>query len=114
LRCSEIFGKVLCQTGSFWWKPEGDTEYEWLARQFALSPRLPLSFLLEVGLLETGTDSGDEPSQLIASRHMRDVLQATGYTVQYAEYSGGHDLVCLQGSLADGWQALMGRNGIAG
>jgi len=29
------FGNVLAMSGSFWWKPDGDGEWEWLSRQFA-------------------------------------------------------------------------------
>jgi enterochelin esterase family protein len=108
LRCSEIFGKILSQSGSFWWKPEDDIEYEWLTKQFVASPRLHLSFYLEVGLLETG----EEPSQLDATRRLRDVLQVKGYRVYYSEYSGGHNPVCWQGSLADGLMLLLGNDRI--
>jgi enterochelin esterase family protein len=52
LKHSEVFGNVLSQSGSFQWKPEGEKEPEWLTRQFAASPRLPLRFSLEAGLLE--------------------------------------------------------------
>jgi enterochelin esterase-like enzyme len=45
----EIFGKILCQSGALRWKPDDETEYEWLNRQFATSPRLPLTFSLEAG-----------------------------------------------------------------
>lgn len=116
-RHPDVFGKILSQSGSFGWKPQGDSEYEWLTRQFVASPRLNLSFYLEAGLLETGTDSGAdsgaEPSDLIAARHMRDVLLAKGYPVRYSEYNGGHNAVCWQGSLADGLLALLGNEKIS-
>jgi len=53
----EIFGNVLAQSGSFWWKPETDDEYEWLTRQFVASPKLPIRFYLQIGLLE-GAEHG--------------------------------------------------------
>ena len=53
LRHPELFGNVLSQSGSFWWKPEGDIEHEWLTHQLAVSDKLPLNFYLDVGLLET-------------------------------------------------------------
>jgi enterochelin esterase family protein len=116
-RHPDVFGKILSQSGSFGWKPQGDPEYEWLSRQFVVSPRLNLSFYLEAGLLDTGTDSGDdsgdEPSNLVASRHMRDVLLAKGYPVRYSEYNGGHNAVCWEGSLADGLLALLGNEKIS-
>jgi len=113
----ELFGNVLSQSGSFWWQPdwqdaETEAEFCWHARQFATRPRLPLRFYLEVGLLETGRPPRDDhPGQIIANRHLRDVLEAKGYPVQYAEFCGGHDYLCWQGSLADGLIALLGTPG---
>src|SRR5581483_4358745 len=40
LRYPELFGNVLAQSGSLSWQPEGQQEYEWVARQLASSPRL--------------------------------------------------------------------------
>jgi enterochelin esterase-like enzyme len=109
LKHPELFGNILSQSGSFWWKPEDATEYEWLTRQFAVTDRLPLRFYMDVGLLESIAFPGDGcPSPLVASRHMRNVLQARGYTLTYAEYNGGHDYLCWQGTLADGLLALVG------
>jgi enterochelin esterase family protein len=39
------------------------------------------------------------------------VLQAKGYTVEYAEFSGGHDPVCWRGPFVDGLMALTGFKG---
>lgn len=111
LRHSDVFGAVLSQSGSYWWRPEGDDEHEWLARQYVASPRLPLRFYLDVGVLETVTTPGDGPTQLLANRHMRDVLQARGYPVTYAEFNGGHDFLAWRRTLADGLIALAGSNG---
>src|SRR5262249_9630041 len=77
-RHPEAIGKVLSQSGSFWWKPERDAEPEWLARQLAAAPKLPLKILLQVGSMEV-------PDQLGSNRHMRDVLTAKGYAVFYSE-----------------------------
>ena len=49
-----LFGKVLSQSGSFWWKPTDYPEHEWLTRQLAVSPKLPIEFYIEVGLFENG------------------------------------------------------------
>jgi enterochelin esterase-like enzyme len=96
------FGDVLALSGSFWWKPEAENEWEWLARQFALSPLLPLRFYLEVGLLESSPTPTGFPGQLLANRHLRNVLQAKGYEVHYAEQMHGHDSVVWPGVLAEG------------
>lgn len=100
----DIFGKVLSQSGSFWWKPDDDPEHEWLARQFVAAPRQPIEFSLSVGLREA--KARITPHQLIVNRHMRDVLRAKGYTVHYAEYDAGHDHASWRETLADGLLAL--------
>jgi enterochelin esterase-like enzyme len=67
------FGNVLALSGSFWWKPEAGNEWEWLTRQFALSPLRPLHFYLEVGLLESSPTPTGFAGQLLANRHLRNV-----------------------------------------
>lgn len=110
LRCSDTFGKVLSQSGWFAWKPDNEEEYEWLPRQFAMHPRLPPRFYLDVGLLENNNYGEPEtcPTLLLSNRHMRTVLQAKGYPVHYAEFNGGHDGVNWRGTLSDGLIALIG------
>ncbi len=109
LRHPEVFGNVLSQSGSFWWAPEGAVEHEWLSSQFALAPRRELRFYLNVGLLECGPSPGNSPSQLVANRHLRDVLRAKGYELTYRELNGGHDYIGWPAGLADGLIALLGR-----
>ena len=99
----EIFGNVLSQSGSFWWKPDADAEYEWLTRQFVTSPKLPIRFYLQVGLLENlSTARPDSPTNLIANRHFRDVLKAKGYSLRINEINGGHDFFPWQATLGEG------------
>jgi enterochelin esterase-like enzyme len=115
LRHPELFGNVLSQSGSYWWTPEGDPEDEWLARQFTAADKLPLHFYLNVGLLEHTPDKPYDfrPTQLVANRHLRNILQAKGYVVQYVEYSGGHDFPSFQSTFADGLLALIGTDQVA-
>ncbi len=110
LKHPEVFGNVLSQSGAFSLTPEGYAEDEWLARQFADGDRLPLSFYLDTGILETNSlrAPGACPSPLVANRHLRDVLRAKGYPIHYAEFPGGHDYISWRGTLADGLQALFG------
>ena len=79
----EVFGNVLSQSGSNWWKPVQDVEPEWLARQFASAPKRAIRISMSVGLMEV-------PQQLDTNRHLRDVLSAKGYFVDYAEFNGNH------------------------
>jgi enterochelin esterase family protein len=61
-----------------------------------------------------GNNVTDEPGWnnfLIGARYMRDVLRAKGYTVHYSEFSGGHNPMNWQGTLANGLLALFGEGG---
>jgi enterochelin esterase family protein len=100
----EVFGNVLAQTGAFRFGGQGRPEC-WLIRQFVESELLPLKFYLDVGLYE---DRGQGISALRVVRHIRDVLEAKGYPVTYAEHSGGHDYVVWRQTLVDGLISLIG------
>jgi enterochelin esterase family protein len=107
-RHPEIFGNVICQSGSFWWKPDGESEPEWLTRQFVAAPRLALRFHLNVGLFETGPTPGPAPDMVSVSRHLRDVLKAKGYEVNYRECNCGHDFLNWRGTLPEALMTLLG------
>jgi len=94
-RHPEVFGNVLSQSGSFWWKPEDDNKHEWLIRQFEASPKLSVRFYLDVGLMEP-------PDMVAGNRRMRDALRAKGYQIFYREFNGGHEYVNWRGTFADG------------
>ncbi len=118
LRHSEVFGNILCQSGSFWWAPDhllgpdtdASTETGWLAKEFIKSPKLPLKFYMDAGLFEVDSN-GTGGAILEPSRHMRDVLLAKGYEVTYQQFVGGHDYLSWRGTLADGLIALIGKTG---
>ncbi|MBA2284175.1 MAG: enterochelin esterase [Ktedonobacteraceae bacterium] len=104
---ADVFGNVLSQSGSAWWVPDDDTDFEWIARQFMDREQLPIRFYLDVGLLENHNRPSDAgPSQLASTRHLRNVLRARGYEVDYAEFNGSHTYLCWRGTLADGLLAL--------
>src|ERR1700741_1005042 len=120
LKHSEVFGNVLSQSGAFAWKPDGEKEFEWLNRQFAASPRLPLRFSLESGLME-GTwwwrslvpapangPAVIDPTLRAANRNFRDTLQSKGYSVHYSEFNGNHGTLNWRGTLASHLIALVG------
>ncbi len=107
------FGRVVSQSGSFWWKPDpmneehpprlGDAgDYAWLPAQAATLPIGDLEVWMEVGTLENRGHGELGPTQVSANRHMRDVLIARGVPVFYSEYVGGHDWACWRDSLAEG------------
>ncbi|GAA3124454.1 enterochelin esterase family protein [Kribbella aluminosa] len=106
LRRPNVFGNVISQSGSFWWRPDGEDEHEWLTRQYAESARQPVRFYLEAGLQERGQTPDAGPSILVANRHLRTILLSKGYEVQYSEFNGGHDYACWRGSIAAALIAL--------
>jgi enterochelin esterase family protein len=122
LKHSEVFGNVLSQSGDFKWRPDGEKEWEWLKRQFAASPRLPLRFSFEAGLLEGTWWWRDlmakqpnaspanliDPTFLAANRNLRDTLQSKGYSVHYTEFNGNHGMLNWRGTLASHLIALVG------
>jgi len=116
LKHSEVFGNVLSQSGAFDWKPDSEKVWEWLKRQFAASPPLPLHFSLEAGSLE-GTwwwrflpqrDPLPQPPLLMTNRNLRDTLQSKGYAVHYTEFNGNHGFLNWRGTLANHLIALVG------
>jgi enterochelin esterase-like enzyme len=115
LRHPELFGNVLCQSGSFWWAPDhgagpgadATTETGWLAKEYIKSPKLALRFWMDAGVFEVDS-FGSGGAILEPSRHMRDVLLAKGYEVHYRQYASGHDYLNWRGTLAEGLLALIG------
>jgi enterochelin esterase-like enzyme len=104
LRHPEVFGNVISLSGSFWWKPEGSAQSEWLVQQMARSPKRPLKFYLEVGLMEVGAAGSD---QVGSNRRMHQTLVAKGYPTDYAEYDGGHSFLNWSEGMVHGLRYLM-------
>jgi enterochelin esterase-like enzyme len=96
-------GRVLSQSGSFWWG-RTDSEHEWLTAQFRSRPKSKVKFYLDVGLMET---VGGDISQLETNRRMRDVLRKKGYPLIYVEFDGTHSYPCWRAGLADALTALL-------
>ncbi|HUG99573.1 MAG TPA: DUF4440 domain-containing protein [Gammaproteobacteria bacterium] len=103
LRHPETFGNVL-SLSAFVVAPS----HGFIMREFAAAPKQPLRFYLDVGLFER-----DEDNLLFSNRHLRDVLQAKGYEVHYAEFAGGHDQTHTDIGWADGLQALLPKHAAA-
>jgi len=97
----EVFGNVLSQSGSYWWSPPEETERSWLTRQFVRGPLKNVRFSISAGLMEV-------PDQLDTNRHLRDVLLAKGYNVDYAEFNGNHSYVAWRADFGDRLSALLG------
>jgi enterochelin esterase family protein len=104
-----VFGKVLSMSGSFWWYPGADdvlssvdAEPGWLSRKYATSRGPAPRFFLSAGRFENGFPT----SLLTENRRFRDVLLAKGCSVEYREYSSGHDPYCWHNPFVDGLTAL--------
>jgi len=108
LRRPDIFGNLVCNSGSFWWSTPGD-EPEWLAREVADSESAPSNCYLDAGRFEIGSSFPGVPDLLTTVRHMRDILRAKGGQVHYSEHNGGHDFVCMRGQMAEGLIAIAGQ-----
>jgi enterochelin esterase family protein len=101
LEYPDHFRLVLSQSGSFWLPGDSPTEPGVLLREVMHQPQARLRVYMEVGLWE-GT------GQVLANRHLRDVLRLKGYLVTYREFNGGHEFECWRQSLVDGLVDLFG------
>jgi enterochelin esterase family protein len=109
LRHPEVFGNVLSQSGAFSFAWDGDGEPIEMGRLFATAPKLPVRFYLDAGLMETAVSPMNRGVSLLsANRHVRDVLRAKGYDLEYREFNGGHECLNWRGTLADGLISLVG------
>lgn len=95
----DIFGKVLSQSGSYWY------EEQWLTKEFEKEQKLPIRFYLNAGLLEDAPYD-DEPVMMEVINNMRDVLLSKGYDVKYENFQSGHDYLCWGETLATGLISL--------
>lgn len=101
---SDIFGKVLCQSGSFWrdielTDSEGDEiRNDWLINKYLTSNKKELKFYLDWGLQENWV--------LGSNRRMVKVLNKKGYEVKFTEFNGWHDWSNSRKTFADGLMYL--------
>jgi len=101
---SHSFKKVLSLSGSFWWKPKGTNESEWIIKEFAKSNKKDIEFFFYAGIYEKGREGIE---LLLSNRHLRDILISKGYKNTYKEYNGTHDSFSWQVVLADGLIELL-------
>ncbi|WP_237322598.1 alpha/beta hydrolase-fold protein [Vibrio sp. vnigr-6D03] len=96
----DVFGKVLSQSGSFWWSHE---DAEWLTKQISQSPHKPIQVYLNAGLFEVKPDFANI---LGTNRNMHQVLKDKGYQVMLKEFASGHDYFSWRITLVDGLKRL--------
>jgi enterochelin esterase family protein len=102
---ANAFKNALSMSGSFWWGP--DRNWEWLARAVTGFESTPRRFFIEVGAHESAPRPNGYTGQVLASRHLSDVLLAAGHEVTYVEEMHGHDSIAWQKGLGDGLRALI-------
>lgn len=107
LKYSNIFGKVLSQSASFWYNPDveldllNSDEYvkehhePWMSLQFKRTSRLPVKFYFNAGELE-----GDRMIRNI--NHVKDTLVDLDYEVHFEMFKSGHDYLSWGQTFATG------------
>ncbi|BES85836.1 enterochelin esterase [Pectobacterium araliae] len=110
LHWPQRFGRVLTQSGSFWWP------------NFQLMTRFDEREVLEPGWLvqevqQQGPaakplvifqEAGDREADIcFVNQQMNQALMAAGHQVFFRIYSGGHDALCWRGGLIDGLRWLL-------
>ncbi|SHO57193.1 enterochelin esterase [Vibrio quintilis] len=97
-RHPETFGKVLSQSGSFWWGPD-KAHPQWLTAQLRQQPKLPIQIYMNAGLFETKPEFANI---LQTNRALYQVLKTKGYPVMFEEVASGHDYFSWRVTIANG------------
>jgi len=105
---SDVFGGVLSQSGSFYytltetenWPIYPEFEGKILS-DYKQSVTLPIRFYMDVGLYDLGL------AGIGTNRQFKDILLLKGYSVEYAEYNGGHSHLSWRHRLHIGLLALL-------
>jgi len=121
LHMPDHFGRILSQSGSFWWpnfdalrSSQNQTERReaartgWLTAQveagnrtMSMQPQNRLRVFMEVGRRED--------DMIDASDAMEAALSQAGHDVFYRQFEGGHDGLCWRNGLIDGLRWLLAR-----
>ena len=103
LRRPDVFGNVIAQSTAV--TESGPRTIDALAHHAPTRRSEKLAFYFDVGLLEI--DNRGDKAFLQGTRRLREVLQASGHDVHYAELACGHDEIVVGESIADGLQLLL-------
>ncbi|MCG8710234.1 enterochelin esterase [Brenneria sp. 4F2] len=98
------FGRVLTQSGSFWWP-----NLQWIADFDGKEQHEPGWLVGQAGQQKTPApmvifqEAGDRERDIeYVNRQMFQALTRAGHRVHFRIYAGGHDAVCWRGGLIDG------------
>lgn len=104
-----LFPAALCQSGSFWWKPDD------FAALVAERPPTGTRLWLSVGDEETDVDVSHPPTgmfqnitQIDGVERARDALERAGASVHFHRYRGGHAFEPWAAELDDALAWLLG------
>ena len=106
-RHPEAFGKVISQSGSFWWfpgyteQPSPSPDAGAIIKQLAEAGPKPVRLHMEVGQWES-------PGMVSANRMLASVLRGKGYDIRYNEFLGGHHYAYWRQTLPDALIAMLG------
>lgn len=101
----KIFGNVLSQSGSYWYKSIGFSTTKqdcWMGDKFKNINKLPLRFYLDVGVLE-------HQEMIYANINLRDILLDKGYHVDFQWFNSSHDYLSWGETFANGLISLIGK-----
>ncbi|MFZ5353047.1 MAG: alpha/beta hydrolase [Bacillota bacterium] len=97
-----IFGKVLSQSGAFYWGYDEENKEPALVKYFEEADKLPLEIYMSLGEFEKFEE------HLNANLKLYEILKDKGYRVKYKEFSGGHTFFDAQMTIAEGLEFLLG------
>lgn len=107
----ERFGKVLSQSGSFWWKPRGakkqlPQQQSWMSEFASTKSKTNIQFYLNAGVFETEPKNA---SIYQTNRNLFNTLKQKGYPVTFKSVASGHDYYSWRVMLADGLTTLFSK-----
>ncbi|MDK9737143.1 DUF3327 domain-containing protein [Vibrio sp. D404a] len=108
LQHPERFGKVLSQSGSFWWKPrnakdQANQEHSWMSELVESSTKKNIQIYLNAGVFETEPVNA---SIYQTNQKLFTTLKEKGYPVTFKSVASGHDYYSWRVLLADGLTTL--------
>lgn len=102
-KCSNIFGNVLSQSGSYWYKRKDYSDANlWINTLFNSSNKLNLKFYINVGSIEP------KVTMIDTNINFKENLIRLGYDVYFEEFGSGHDYLYWGETLAKGLISLVG------
>ncbi|SLM62265.1 MULTISPECIES: enterochelin esterase [Dickeya] len=110
LHWPERFGRILTQSGSFWWpQVRFITDFD---RRDTLEPGQLIHQVRQGGRTTTPLvifqEAGRREADIaFVNQQMRQALSAAGHRLHWREYAGGHDTLCWRGGLIDGLSWLL-------